>query len=307
MGRVIPTKPLSAICSWHGQILPVVIAFFALSIGARGQATRHRLLLFEYGSAPNRMVELDADGQVVWEHIPPSIAVIFEVLPNGNVLYAYGGKPTGAREVTRRGEEVWNYVSNAAQVLGCSRLPNGNTLLGEQGPAQAVEVSPKGEVVRVTPLKTSHVDPHLQVRNVHQLANGNVLAAHEGEGAVREVNPAGEVVWEYTGVENAGDAQRLANGNTLISCGTQKRVIEVTPAKQIAWEFGATDALELNLTWISSIQQLKNGNLLVGNFLRGQEGKGVHAFEVTREKKVVWKYDDHTVIKSLTTVRAIEE
>ena len=124
---------------------------------------------------------------------------------------------------------------------------------------------------------------------------------------MREVDQSGKVVWEYTGVENVGDAQRMANGNTLISCGTQKRVIEVTPDKQIAWEFGAKDAPELNLTWISSIQQLKNGNLLVGNFLRGQEGKGAHAFEVTREKKVVWKYDDHSIIKSLTTVRAVEE
>ena len=108
-------------------------------------------------------------------------------------------------------------------------------------------------------------------------------------------------------MENAGDALRLENGNTLISCGTQKRVIEVTPDHRIAWEFGAKDAPELNLTWISSIQRLKNGNLIVGNFLRGQEGKGVHAFEVTRDKRVVWTFADHEMLKSLTTVRVLEE
>lgn len=266
---------------------------------------QHRLLFFEYGKGPNRLLELDADGKIVWEHKPPSIAVIFQVLPNGNVLYAYGGKPTGVREVTRKGEEVWNYVSKCPQVLGCERLANGNTLVAEQGPCQAVEVNPKGEVVRVTPLKTSHESYHLQVRNVHKLPNGNILAAHEGEGAVREVDVAGNVVWEYTGVENAGDAQRLANGNTFISCGTQKRVLEVTPDKEIAWEFTAAEAPELNITWVSSIQQLPNGNILVGNFVRGQEGKGAHAFEVTRDKKVVWKWDDHSFIKSLTTVRSL--
>jgi outer membrane protein assembly factor BamB len=266
----------------------------------------HRLMFFEYGKGPNRLLELDAKGKVVWDHRPPSIAVIFEVLPNGNILYAYGGKPTGVREVTRKGEEVWNYTSRCPQVLGCHRLANGNTLVAEQGPCQAVEVNRQGETVRVTPLKTSHESYHLQVRNIHKLPNGNILAAHEGEGAVREVDVDGKMVWEYTGVENAGDAQRLANGNTLISCGTQKRVIEVTPAKKIAWEFTAADAPELNLTWVSSIQQLPNGNLLVGNFLRGQEGKGAHAFEVTRDKKIVWKWDDHSVIKSLTTVRAID-
>src|SRR5206468_9763327 len=228
----------------------------------------HRLMLFEYGKGPNRLLELDDHGKVVWEHQPPSIAVIFNLLPNGNVLYAFGGNPTGVREVTRQGKEVWRYVSKCPQVLGCSRLANGNTLLAEQGPCQAVEVSPQGEVVRVTPLKTSQESYHLQVRNIHKLANGNILAAHEGEGAVREVNVEGKVVWEYTGVENAGDAQRLPNGNTLISCGTQKRVIEVTPDKKIAWEFSTKDAPELNITWVSSIQPLPNGNLIVGNFLR---------------------------------------
>ena len=269
-------------------------------------APAHRLLLFEYGKGPNRLLELDAAGKVVWEHQPPSLAVIFQVLPSGNVLYAYGGKPTGVREVTRKGVEVWNYVSQCPQVLGCERLANGNTLVAEQGPCRAVEVNPQGAVVRVTPLSTSHATYHLQVRNIHKLANGNILAAHEGEGAVREVDVTGKVVWEYTGVENAGDAQRLPNGNTLISCGTQKRILEVTPDKQIAWQFTAADAPELNLTWISSLQVLPNGNLVVGNFLRGQEGKGAHAFEVTRDKRVVWQWADHNLIKSLTTVRAVD-
>lgn len=124
----------------------------AFALGAE-TGIQHRLLFFEYGKGPNRMLELDANGKVVWEHKPPSIAVIFQVLPNGNILYAYGGKPTGVREVTRQGAEVWNYVSQCPQVLGCERMPNGNTLVAEQGPCQAVEVNPKGEVVRVTPLK----------------------------------------------------------------------------------------------------------------------------------------------------------
>ena len=124
--------------------LPDAVAVVALTILsslsclAADSLRQHRLLLFEYGKGPNRMLELDAAGKVVWEHQPPSIAVIFQVLPNGNVLYAYGGKPTGVREVTRKGVEVWNYVSQCPQVLGCERMPNGNTLVAEQGPCQAV-------------------------------------------------------------------------------------------------------------------------------------------------------------------------
>jgi hypothetical protein len=268
---------------------------------------KHRLMFFEYGIAPNRFVELDADGKLTREFKPLSIAVIFQVLPNGNVLYAYGGKPTGVVEVNPQGETVWNYVSQCPQVLGSERLPNGNTLVAEQGPCQVVEVDPQGKVVHTTKLKTDQEGYHLQVRNVHKLDNGHLLAAHEGDGAIREYAADGTVVWEYTGVENTGEALRLPNGNTLIAGATQKRLIEVTPQKEIVWEFKASDAPELNLTWVSSLQILKNGHYLVGNFLRGQEGNGAHAFEVTRDKKVVWTFTDHDRFKSLTTVRAVGE
>ena len=63
----------------------------------------------------------------------------------------------------------------------------------------------------------------------------------------------------------------------------------------------------VNLTWVTSLQVLKNGNYLIGNFLRGQAGKGVYAFEVTREKKVVWTFADHELVKSATMVRALED
>lgn len=270
-------------------------------------APRRRLLLAEYGNTANRLLEVAPDGTKAWEYAPPSICVIFQPLPRGRVLLAYGGKPTGVQEIDRDKRVIWNHVSPCPQVLGCERLPNGNTLIAEQGPCQAVEVDPKGNVVHTTPLSTSEKPYHLQVRNVHRLPNGNILAAHEGEGAVREVDPKGNVVWEKTGVENAGDAQRLRNGNTIISCGTQRRVLEVDRAGRTVWEFGANDAPELGIVWVSSIQVLRSGNILVGNFVRGHEGRGVHAFEVTRSKKVVWTYADHALVKSLTTVRALGE
>ena len=270
-------------------------------------ATEHRILVVEYGKGGNRLLEVDAAGKLAWQHKPPSTTVIFQALPNGNVVYGYGGKPTGVREVNRDGVEVWNYVSRCPQVLGVERLANGNTLVAEQGPAQAVEVNPKGEVVRTTPLTTNHEHFHRQVRRVHKLANGNILATHEGEGAVREVTVDGKIVWEYTGVDSVFDALRLPNGNTVIACGEQKRVIEVTKAKQIVWQFTAADAPELNLAWITSLQRLKNGNLIVGNFLRGHEGQGAHAFEVTHGKNVVWKWGDHDMIRSSTMVSVLDE
>jgi hypothetical protein len=68
-------------------ISAVALAIFsALICPAADSDVRHRLMLFEYGKGPNRLLELDPNGKVVWEHKPPSLAVIFQVLPNGNVL-----------------------------------------------------------------------------------------------------------------------------------------------------------------------------------------------------------------------------
>ncbi len=290
------------ICLAAALLLPSLV-----STARADEPVKHRIIFAEYGKGPNRLVELDADGKVAWEYKFPSIAVIFQVLPDGHVLFAYGGNPTGVDEIDRDKKTVWTYVSKCPQVLGCQRLDNGNTLVAEQGPCQAVEVNPKGEIIHVTPMTTSVKEYHLQVRGIHKLANGHILAAHEGEGAVREYDPDGKVVWEFTHVENCGDAIRLDNGNTVISCGTQKRLIEVTPAGEVVWEFGAKDAPELNLTWVGSLQVLKNGHYVVGNFLRGQEGKGVHAFEVTHDKKVVWTFADHDLAKSIATIRVLDD
>ena len=286
----------------------VCVLGLLVSVASAGdEPIQHSIMFSQYGNCPNVLYEVDAKGQTTWNFTPPSVVVMFQVLPDGDLLMGYGGKPTGVMQINRKGETVWNYVSKSTQVFCCEREPDGNTLVSEQGPCQAVEVNPKGEVVHITKMQTSEVAPHRQLRNVHKLKNGNLLAAHEGEGAVREYDPDGKVVWEYKNVSDCGEALRLDNGNTLIAGATQKRIIEVTPEGKIAWEFKAEDAPELNLTWVSSLQILDNGDYLVGNFLRGQEGKGAHAFEVTHDKKVVWTFTDHEHFKSITTVRALDQ
>lgn len=288
----------------------VVLSLAAFTAIAKDDAptpAKHRIMVAAYEGGQSRLVEISPEGKQAWDQKLPPVAVVFHPLENGHVLFAHSGNPTGVEEVDRKGEIVWKYHSKAAEVLGFERLPNGNVLVAEQGPCQAVEVDREGKLVSTVPMRTTEQAPHRQVRRIHRLANGNVLAAHEGEGAVREYDPNGSTVWEYGGIENVFEAVRLENGNTLIGCGTQKRVIEVTPDKQVVWEFKADDAPELNLTWITSLQVMPNGNYVIANFLRGSEGKGVHAFEVTKDKKVVWTFADHAMVKSITMVKVLDE
>lgn len=265
---------------------------------------RHRVMALEY---PGKLIEISADGAKVWEHQTPSLTVMFSVLANGHVFYPHGGTARGAEEIDREHHVVWSYASPAGELLGGERLANGNTLLGEGGPAKALELDTAKTVVRSISVPTSEASAHGQIRHLHRLANGNVLAALEGEGVAREVDPSGKTVWEYGGVKSIHEAIRLPNGNTLIGGGESKRVLEVTSGGQIVWEFDATDAPELGIAFVTSIQVLKNGDLLVGNWLGAGGGVGAHAFQVTRAKKVVWKLEDHQLLKSATTVTALDD
>lgn len=267
---------------------------------------RHRIMVVEYGAGEkNRIIEVSEEGRITWEHRPPSLCVHCQPLPNGHVVYAYGGNPTGVREVDREQRVVWNYVSKCEQILTCERLANGLTLAAEQGPCRVVGIDRDGKTTLSIDIPVQAKVAHVQMRCIHLLENGNALVANEGDGVVREVAPDGRLAWEYPAGKEVHEALRLKNGNTLIGCGIDKRVIEVTPEKKIVWELKAADVPELNLTWITGLQVLDNGHYVIGNFLRGQEGKGAHAFEIARDKKVVWKFADHDLVKLATNVKVL--
>lgn len=292
----------------------LVLMLIAPSLALSGHADEseevsHRIMVCEYSDAAHRLVEISTEGKLTWEHKFPSIAVCFRMTAEGRVVFADGGNPTGIQEIDRKNKATFDYRAKCEQVLTCDVLPNGNFLLAEQGPCQAVEVNAQGEIVSTVKLSTTEKAAHGQLRCLHRLANGNLLACHEVEGVVREYDADGMIVWEFPNVTNVFEALRLPSGNTLIGCGTDKRIIEVTPEKKIVWELTAADVPELNLSWITSLQVLKNGNLVIANFLRGQEGKGAHAFEVTHDekKKVVWKFAAHDIVKSITMVRVLDD
>lgn len=304
--RPKPYFALIALLCTVGLIVPVLRAEDSAT---KKQPVSHRVMICEYSSAARRLTEFAPDGKLTWEHKLPTLTVIFQMIGDDKILLADGGVPTGIQMIDKDHKVVFDYRSKCEQILACEQLANGNFLIAEQGPCQAVEITPKGEVISTVKLQTSEKPAHRQLRCLHRLKDGHLLGAHEAEGVVREYDATGKVVWEFTNVPNVFEALRLENGNTLIGCGTDKRVIEVTPDKKIVWELNAADAPELNLAWITSLQVLKNGNIVVANFLRGQEGKGAHACEVThdKEKKIVWKFADHEQVKSITMVRVLDD
>ena len=288
--------------------LAAILAVSPPVASAADSPIRHRLAFFEYGNCPNRFVELDAEAALSASSGRGASPSSFRCCPTAHLSTPTAGKPTGVVEIDARGETVWNYVSHCPQVLGLRAVGQRQHAGRRTGALPGGRGRPRRRKWS-TSRTCSRTRPPITCRSAICInsKNGDILAAHEGDGAIREYSPSGKIVWEYTGVENTGDARRLTNGNTLIAGGTQKAPDRSLTRRQnrLGVHGGRRAAAQHRLGVEHS--DLKNGNYLVGNFLRGHEGQGAHAFEVTRDKKVVWTFADHKRFKSVTTVRAIED
>ena len=266
-------------------------------------AVRHRVLANDKG----RIAIVSAEGKVEWEVPTRGTAHDIALLPNGNVLF-----PIGARtivEMTPDKKEVWRYESKpkegytgGVEVHAFQRLSDGRTMIAESGNRRIIEVDRDGKIVREVPLTVNKPDAHRDTRLARKLDNGNYLVCHEGDGTVREYDGAGKVVWSYAldlngqprtpghdghGTEVFG-AIRLTNGNTMIAGGNNNRILEVTPAGKVVWSIERDELPGIRLFWVTTLQMLPNGNLIVGNTHAGPDNPQL--FEVTRDKKVVWTF-----------------
>jgi outer membrane protein assembly factor BamB len=294
---------------WQYALL-IALAFTAPSQAEPPAAPGRRVLAADYTT--HRIAIVGADGAVEWEH-PIDAIHDLQLLPSGHVLF----QTTWTRIVEvdpASGEVVWEYDSSAAndnrdkrvEVHSFQRLPNGDTMIAESGPGRIIEVDAEGNLQRQVTLKIDHPDPHRDTRLVRKLATGNYLVTHEGDGAVREYDGDENVVWEYAvplfckeprGGHDASAwgnavfaAERLANGNTLIATGNGHSVIEVTPQKEIVWHLKQHDLPGVTLAWVTTLQPLPNGNLIIGNCHAGP--KNPQIVEVTRDKELVWQFKD---------------
>ncbi|MBI1312948.1 hypothetical protein GC176_16785 [bacterium] len=264
---------------------------------AADDAVRHSFL--GVGKA-NRTVIVGEDGSIEWKvDLPASDGW---VLPSGNVLLALYGTPEfpngGAVEIDRATKKiVFAYKGQQKETSTVQPLADGTFLLAELGPEpRALVINRAGEVLKTTLLQCQKQNFHMQTRMLRQLPDGNYLAPHLLDFAVREYDPdSGQVLKTFPTDDRGRDkrdwpftAIRLANGNTLIGCTNGNRVIEVDADGSIVWSVTNEDLGENLFDDACGVQRLPNGNTVVTSY--HASGDRVKLFEVTREKKVVWRY-----------------
>lgn len=272
-------------------------------------------------SSKRRIAIIDADGKTRWEHRIGPLHDL-HVLDNGNILFQTSW--TRLVEVDPKTDKVvWEYdsaVSNGnkgkrIEVHAFQRIANGVTMIAESGASRIIEVGKDGKLLKKIPLQVSKPHPHRDTRLARKLDNGHYLVCHEGDGIVKEYDADGKVVWEFAvplfgkarkgghGPEAFGNqcfsALRLKNGNTLIATGNGHSVIEVTPKKKIVWSIHQHDLKGITLAWVTTLQELPNGNIVIGNCHAGP--KNPQIIEVNREKEVVWSFHDFERFGNATT------
>jgi PQQ-like domain len=289
------------------SVLGLVLAVLPAEEKQDNTPKTYRVLAADRG----RVAIVNARGEVEWEVANRAEVHDIVLLPNGNLLFTTN--PSTLVEMTPEKKIVWQHVSKPregykgnVEIHAFQRLADGLTMVAESGNRRLIEVDGDDKIVNEIPLTVEKPNSHRDTRLARKLDNGNYLVCHEGDGKVREYDPTGKVVWTYAldlggrprsdghGPEGHGTevfgAIRLPSGNTMIAAGNGNRVIEVTPEGKIVWSIGHDELPGIRLAWVTTLQLLPSGNLIVGNCHAGPDNPQL--FEVTRDKKVVWTFKD---------------
>jgi hypothetical protein len=246
-------------------------------------------------------------GKMEWEYPAENCNDIW-ILPGGNLLFNTG---KGVKEVNRKKEIIFSYESNS-EIYACQRLSNGNTFIGECNSGRLLEVNQQGKIVKEIKLLPDGTDGgHFYMRNARKLNNGHYLVAHYGLDKVCEYDSIGKKIMEIPITGGPHSVIRLPGGNTLIACSDHNGdpgVVEADKNGKIVWQLTKDELPGLQLKFMTGMQCLSNGNLVLTNWLgHNQFGKAPHAFEITRGKKVVWVYNDFTILKTMSSIQLVDE
>ena len=272
--------------------LIILLIFLPLTLLAK----EDRLILVGASYGKNILAICEPDGTVIWEHKTggPERGHTghhdLQFLPNGNILFHDSWSITS--EITLKKEITWKYDSKGADVHAFQRLKDGHTMIAESGVGRIVHLDKESQIVKevLLPKNGRH-----KTRMLKSLPNGHYLSCAESPGVVTEYDTAGKIVWEYATKTRVFGAIRLKNGNTLIASGSGNSILEVSPDKKVIWEIKEKiPGTNIELAWTTDLQELPNGNLVIGNCHAGD--KNPQIVELDKDRNVVWTFDEYELV-----------
>jgi hypothetical protein len=242
-------------------------------------------------------------GKIIWSHEIDDKEELGDctMASNGHIFFVRKGR--GASEIVpdlktgKGGPIVWDYEGGGKGTEVHSVQPVGDQQVWvmQNGTPPKLMLFDKA---RNTVLRTVSFEAgekvHGQFRHVRVTAEGTFVVAHLNLGKVVEYAADGTTVLFSTPAPSAWAAVKLKNGNYLISGNQNKYVREVNPKGVTVWELEQKD-VDFPLFNIQETMRRANGNTLVNNWVstntrpRAEWPGTVQVFEVTPDKKVVWK------------------
>lgn len=257
-------------------------------------------------SVAGKVCVVSAEGKIEWEYSCNHPQDCWR-LPNGNYLFCH---ERGAIEMTLDKKIVWEYKSGEkTEVHGCQPLPDGNVLVVECGTCRLLEIAHDGKVAKeiaLTPPPVS-VKLHDQFRGVRRTKDGHYLVCRKGEHVVQELDSDGKSLREIKVPGDVHEAVLLPDGHLLVTCGDGHKVVELDPDEKVVWELNENELPGNPLRLMAGCQRLPSGNTIFCNYLgHGHLGEQSQFFEITRKKKIVWQFADHTNFKTINQIQLLD-
>lgn len=283
------------------QLPLALLSICILATSVTAQETTHSFL-----ACGSKTYIMSADGEKTWTY--PANTRDGYVLDDGTVVLTLtrsNQHPGGAViTVSPDGDESLIWKGTQSEVNSAQPTSDGTFVITEAGEnPRLIEVNGSGEVVEEFPLACQKENHHMQTRMARKLRDGTFLAPHLFDFAVFHYSKDGEVLGKFdTTVEGDEErnihtwpftAIRHGDGHTLVCCTHGNRVVDFDAEGDIVWTLTNDD---LPGDWLQDpcgAQILPNGNIVITSYAAGRaDRQAPKLFEITRDKKVVWKYAD---------------
>lgn len=264
---------------------------------------RHAIVCVDSGNGA--IYECGPEGELVRELTGCGGAFDVWKLPDGSYLYCHiGPDHHGVRLVDGENHVLAEYRCES-EVFGCQPLADGGFLVGELTAARLTEVTRGGEIARVIPIKTQ-APPHERMRMVRRRPDGTYLVNQPGDRVIRRYDAAGTVLAE---IPTCGDTFAVVEDERgHIYYTGQTCIVETDAQGREVWKADAADLKAVRPQWLTGLQLLANGNLLVCNWLgHGCEGQGVPLFEIDRDKAIRWTLEAPDWTRNIANLQVLNE
>lgn len=256
-----------------------------------------------------QILKFDTNGNVVWK-FSEGVGNMgdTQLLENGNILFADADSVT---EITPEGEIAFQFRAEDQRpdaTFTAQRLPDGSTLVGWNTRNCLLLLDSKGNVQKTIPCQFADApNSHHNMRMARKTSQNTYLVAHKRAGVVAEYAEDGTVLRKMSipGKECYGVLE-LPDGQVLASFLDALYIFDRDG--QIVWSFLKSEMPEIEISYMCSLQVRTNGNLVIGNYAANRgDGHAACMFEITRDKKLVWYYQNPAAPASFMNVQVLEK